>query len=203
MGRFEYAASQISAVWKMARNDPDWREDLDASVDGVFRSFEAAFYAIPLSVILFAFFLRAAANAEEPPSAPLFSASPAIFIGVQTVAYIAEWAAGVTLLAIAARSLNASRSAAPLIASYNWAQPPITALQTVTMGGIAITGASASSVAIAFASIILQMIILWGVVRRALECDIGVTVAILAGLLVSSILAASLVVNLGAALFTG
>ncbi len=201
MEKLRYAADQIAAVWKMAANDPDWRDRLDASVDGVFRSFEAALYAIPLSVALYAFTLRAAAHTDEFPTAPLVSAPAPAFIGVQTIAYAAEWAASLALLILVARTLGADRRAATLIAGYNWAQAPITAIQAATMGGIAFSGSSALGGALAIPALVLQILILWGVLRRGYERDVGVTIAILGGLILVSIVATSLVVSVGGAIF--
>ncbi|MBI1391121.1 MAG: hypothetical protein GC152_00125 [Alphaproteobacteria bacterium] len=202
---FDYAIGQIGAVWKMATNDPRWRDELDYSVDGVFRSFSAANVAVPLAVALYWLSWRAAdvavSNAEDLglAASPLLQGAAIGYIATMVVAYAAEWAASLGFLAIAARGLKAERRIAPAIVGYNWAQPPITLIQAIAMGGVAVSESTQIASVLALPALVLQILILWGVLRRGLDRKVGETLAVLFGLIFVSIAVTTLVGAVGAA----
>ena len=185
----DHAERQIAGVWKMAIGAEDWRDHLDRSVDGVFRSFTAIPISIPLHVGLFILYYRAAGSIADLPKSDLLGAGAGLFVAAQVFSMLMDWAASLALLVAFARGLNAENRIGDVLIGYNWSQILIVLIQIVPMGAMAITGASAFGAGLGLPAIALQFAILWGVLRRGYGKDIGVTIAMLAGLVLAGVVA--------------
>ncbi|MEM9422677.1 MAG: hypothetical protein AAF986_09260 [Pseudomonadota bacterium] len=191
MFQFEYARQQVTAVWKMATNDAGWRDQLDTSVDGVFRSAWAVLYAVLFSLAMSFFAWQSMSIADDTPKFPLFYAGKYIFIGVQTSEILIAWLANLVALTLIARNLGADGRIAQIIVGFNWAQPIVLFIQAMAYGVLAFSQSSTLGGIVFLPALVLQVLIVWGVLRRGFERDTGTTVAIIGGILLVDILVTS------------
>lgn len=189
----DYAASQMAAAFKMAFDLPGWREELDRTIDGVFRSASAFLVAAPLAVAS-ALLLRRVALQTAPATenAGLFFAPMSALITAQLAILALDWTLSICVLIIAARMLGAGRRVADLIVGYNWGQALVVGLQILPLGGLA-AGGPVIGQALGLPSLALSLAIYWGVIRRSLAAAVGPTVALIAALIMVGAAANALV----------
>jgi len=189
----DYVARQLAGVWKMTTGDAGWREDLDLTADGVFRSFGAVLFALPLSLALYFLYWRAAQRVVDIPKSDLLAAGPLGFFAAQLATTLADWALSVCLLIAFARTLSAERRIADVIVGFNWAQLLIIFIQIIPMAALATTGQATTGALLGLPAMALQLAILWGVLRRGFEKDAGPTVVMLAALIAAGLFVSWLV----------
>ncbi|MEO0399225.1 MAG: hypothetical protein AAF224_07335 [Pseudomonadota bacterium] len=185
MIRFRDAVDQIVAVWDLVAGDRDSVQRIDRSVDGVLRSFWAVAFTLPLALCLYAFAwpaqqnLRAAGDSATPLP-PLPDLSFSIYMAVQTISLFAAWAASLVLLAALSRSFQQSDKAGLAIVAYNWSQIVLVGVQLAFFAIIAAFPNPGFALALGLASYGVIIFVYWGLVRRTLDRDIGVSLAIIA-----------------------
>ena len=201
MTSFEYAGQHMRGVWRMARGDADWRNDMDQSVDGVFRSFWAIGYSTPFALLAFHSAQRAASLSPRYHET-IFAKAPApIVVGAEFFGFLVSWGASVLVLGAAARALKATRDAASLIIAFNWSQLLTMAVASVPAAFLAVTGATQFFVGLALPAIAFSFYILWGVLRRNLSITAGLTISLIALLTLVELLANSMATQGAVALF--
>lgn len=171
MINLQYAASQIEAVWNMARGRPGWTEQLDRSVDGVFQSFAAMIYAAPFLAANAAAARVAARATPALDSEPIFTAPVSAFLLIQIFGSYVDWCATLFFLGLLARAVGASRRAAELIAGFNWLQVPLAGLQSLPAAAILWQGASGFGALLTLPVVVIAIALLWGYLRRALQLE--------------------------------
>ena len=179
----DYASSQMAAAFKMAFDLPGWRDELDRTIDGVFRSAFAFLVAAPLAIAS-ALLLRRVALQVDPATenAGLFFAPMPTLITAQLAILALDWALSIGVLIIAANLLGAGRRIADLIVGYNWGQALVVGLQILPLGGLAAGGPMIGQ-ALGLPSLALSLAIYWGLLRRSLAAAVGPTVVLIAALI--------------------
>lgn len=177
---FEYAGRHLRGVWRMITGDANWTEDIDRSVDGVFRSFWAILFTTPFALLSFHAAQRAAAASPQYEET-IFARAPApVVMAAELVAFCASWLASIVILALAARQFRATRNAGALIVTFNWSQLLTFVAAAIPAAALALTGNSPIFVILALPAIVFSIVVLWGVLRRNLPVTIGVAVALIA-----------------------
>ena len=179
MTLLDHAAKQLRAVWKMVVNDENWRDEIYHSVDAVFKSLWAIAYTFPLVVLRAITAQRSAKGFDETTNLPLIDASPVVFASVEAITFLLDWALSITLLIIVAKVLNLGRRSADVIISYNWIQLPMVASSLLPALALGIPGGVGVAMLIALPIFILQIAMLWGVIRRGFETEVAPTIAII------------------------
>lgn len=199
---FDYAASQLAGVWRMAWNRDGWRDELDRSVDGVFRSLWAAMFAAPFSLLGYILLRRAAERLPNLPETPLLRAPLLFGLSVETIEYFANWGAALVALILFARALGASARISEIIIGFNWLHVFTAAIRSAPLIAFELTGGRQLTGVIAIVSTVLIFALLWGVIRRGVGASVAQSTGIvifltLLGLLVSLLIeeAAALVLQ--------
>jgi hypothetical protein len=190
---FDYAARQIGAVWKMARNDERWKAELDRSVDGVFRSFWAMAFAAPIAFAGYFSLRRAADRMPELHAAALMHAPYAVILSAQIAAFAIDWIAGLAALVLLARASGAGKRAADLIIGYNWAQPLATAAQAVPLIVLGVTASRPVTSIFYLPAMIFVLLLFWGVLRRSLGAGVAMTIGLIVTLMLIGVIVGTLV----------
>lgn len=194
MTNADYAARQLAGVWKMIWNNPGWEGALDRSIDGVFKSFWALFYATPFAILAFLAIRRAAERTTDFPETPFLEASPMFALAVQAVGYLADWFASLAALVFTARAAGAGRRAADIIVGFNWLQVFIAIAQAAPFAALAVLGGGAASILFLPATAFV-IALYWGFIRRSTGLGAGPTIGLiimltLIGLVVSGLVGA-------------
>ncbi|MCB2113999.1 MAG: hypothetical protein R3C42_07655 [Parvularculaceae bacterium] len=182
------AASQMGGAWAMAFDLDGWRDRLDRSVDGVFRSFYAFFIAAPMMALYTLTVRRATERMPDHFESIHLAAPPAMIVISDLVFFAADWAVGLALLVLLSRTLGAGKNAAGLIAGFNWSQPITTAIQLPPVALAAATASPAAATLLGLPALALAVTVLWGIIRRGLAISIGPSVAVIAMLVVTSVI---------------
>lgn len=180
----DVAARQIAGAWKMAFAVETWRDDLDRSIDGVFSSFAAFAFSLPLVMLFTLSAKRAAERAPELADSLYRTAPLAPLIIGDLIVYALDWAASITLLVMLARALGAGKLAADLIVGYNWIQPIVAAIQLPSIAIMASTASGAVGGALGIPAFSLTIVLIWGIVRRGLGAQASQAAAIVAMLVI-------------------
>ena len=193
MINFEYAARHIRGVWRIAFGGGDWREDMDLSVDGVFRSFWAMAFTAPFMLLAFVSIRRTAAQSEILASDPLQNAPSAFVLTIESLGFVADWALSVVALVALARTMKAENRVADVIVSYNWAQVMTAAAVSIPFALVAIAGSESAAGLLTLPAVVFSIFITWRVLRECLSLDVTMTVATIAVLtLISLVVSAAL-----------
>jgi len=177
---FEYAGRNVRGVWRMALDEPGWTDDIDRSVDGVFRSFWAMALAAPFALLAFHSAARAARLSPRYAETVFAKAPAPVIISAEMLGFIASWAASVAALGAIARALKSSNRAASLIVTFNWSQLLTMAVASIPAALLALTGATQLFVLLALPAIVFSFFVMWGVLRRNLSVTIGVAISLIA-----------------------
>lgn len=197
---FDYAARQLAGVWAMAWNRPEWRDALDRSVDGVFRSFWAFAFAAPLAFAGYFSLRRAAAVIPDFPETPLLQAPFAFTLAAEMTAYAADWAASLTALIFAARAMKIGRRMADLVVGFNWLQVFVAAAQAVPLIAIGLSGSSDVAGLLFIPATVLVVGLFWGYLRRTFDANVGTTIGLIIMLTLIGLLASAIVSGLATGL---
>lgn len=105
------AARGLSVAWRLARLDAGALRDVDGSIEGFWRSFQAAIIAAPLFALLIV--LR---SAEHP-----LSPDPLRALFIEGIGYVIGWTAYPLAAWYLANALGKSQRYTSYIVAYNWA----------------------------------------------------------------------------------
>ncbi len=205
---FEHAALQAQGAWFMAEGRPNWRNALATSADDLSQSFYALVYAAPFGIVGYDGFRRLTDASPRAPRGPLAEASHEFFIVASVAIHAAQWLAGAALLYALVRGLDVREKMATILVGYNWAQflsvvawsAPFAASTLALEGFGARWLALIATALIAPISLVLQLTLAWGVLRRGFEKSFGDTLTILAMLLLAGVAAQSIGAGLAGAL---
>jgi len=176
---FEYAARNIKGVWRLAFGGPDWRDDLDISVDGVFRSFWAIAFAAPFSVLAFLSARRAALASPDFDAAAIANAPLAVILTADIVGIALDWGASIAALVFTARALGAQKQMAQMIVGFNWAQVIATIAVALPVAVLGVTMSMDLFVLLYLPAVGFALALLWGVLRKSLPLNVSMTVALI------------------------
>lgn len=196
MINFDYAASQMAAVWNMAWNRPGWQDALDRSVDGVFKSFWAAAFAAPFPLLGYFSLRRAALNIPELRDTPLFQAPPAFGLTVEIIGYLVNWGAGLAALILLARALGAGARIADVIIGFNWLHVLTAIAQAIPQAVLGFAGQREIAGILSIPSAVLVIALIWGYIRRSLGASLARSLGILLFLILLSVFTALLIEGL-------
>ena len=180
---FDYAARHLRGVWRLATGDEDWRTEMDITTEGVFASFWAIALATPFAI------LGAITETNIAKSTPAYQASAyaqaplALILPTELLSSLVAWLLTLAVLALAARTLNATRDAAALFISFNWSQL-LAFLTTLAPAVALVTTGNAQIGAFLYVGIFaFSLYLFWMVLRRNLPIDVGVAIALIVGLM--------------------
>lgn len=183
-----YVAQNIHGVWKMAfGGNDDWRENLDFTTDGVFKSLWAMVIAAPFALLAFAAGRRAVMDTPQYQETIFANAPFSLLLTAELGALALYWSASIAALVMTARAINASRQIAGLIIAFNWSQLlgfMVVALPAAIFGA---TGNMNIYVLAILPASFLSLAILWGVLRRSLPMNIIMTLSLIAILILIEI----------------
>ena len=103
--------SSFFGAWRLFRIDPDAMRWFNTSMDGFWRSFFAAFLALPSFAFAFAFHIAETDGAPEPAAAIVLGA----------IAYAAGWIVFPIVAAIVVQPMGYGHHYVPYIVAHNWA----------------------------------------------------------------------------------
>ncbi len=199
---FDYATAHLSAIWRLGfspENSKDaWRDMIDRSVDGVFKSFWAMVYAAPFAALSFTSTYKVAPQVSEAFRSPLFEAPFPILFLVLFLTYGLTWIINIAIMAFVASRAGYKREVSDLVICYNWAQVPILAIQAIPITLAALSQATASfGFLLAVAGLCMVMILYWRIFRRSLGAGIGLTIALLSLLLIVNVIIGNVLTAFG------
>ena len=197
---FDYAARQLAGVWRMAftrgwEGAADWRNDIDRSVDGVFKSFWAIAFAAPFALLSYVALHRAVKKIPTIEASPLLEAPLGVMLGVEFLSYAIDWGVSIGAIVFMARALDATRKVTDTIITYNWAQVFAVALQSIPIALMGLLGTQAIAGILALPILVIVLVLFWGVFRQAMELKPGMAVAMIFLLTLINIIVNSLVVG--------
>ncbi|MEM9707135.1 MAG: hypothetical protein AAF850_13795 [Pseudomonadota bacterium] len=184
---FDYAVRQMAGVWIMAIASIDgdqrrWRDRLDLSVDGVFRSFWAVAFAAPFAIIGAVALRRASVSVPDLQDTPFVAAPLAIALTARIGGLIAYWAAGIGLIILTARATGRSQRVAETIIAFNWAQVFAFVLQAGPVAALGFAHDPSAAGAVAIPVLIIVLTLFWGVFRKGLEASVILALMLLGAL---------------------
>lgn len=132
----------------------------DASLDGFWRSFRAAFICYPLYLFLLVLRVKAA---------QWHAHGAATIVTVETIDYVIAWVAFPLLILPLSRALRREERFLSFMVAYNWSQIPQTALIAI-IGLDGLTGllSPATVPSAAFVAVVATMVYEWYIARVAL-----------------------------------
>lgn len=190
---FDYAASQLAGAWRMAWNRDGWRDMLDRSVDGVFRSLWAAVFAAPFSLLGFFLLRRAAERMPDLPEMPLLQATLIFGLSIEIIEYFANWGAALFALILFARALGVGARISEIIIGFNWLHVFTAAIQSAPLIALELTGGREFAGVLAIMSTLLIVALVWGVIRRGVGAPVAQSTGILVFLLLLGLVVSLLI----------
>ena len=190
-----YVMQQLRGIWRMCFSDDDWREDLDLSTDGVFNSLWAIALSGPLALLSFAAAKRAVMESPQAINTIFTKVPFSLLLVSELTALVIYWIASIIALVIASRSIDASRNITTLIVAFNWSQllGYICIVFPAALYGI--TG-NVSLYALAILPVLLlNLMILWNVLRQCLPVTIGMTLLIIGLLTIIQVVISELIIG--------
>ncbi len=159
---FTAAARGLAGAWRLARLDPAAIRDFDASIEGFWKSFQAAIIAAPL------FALLVVLRSGEHPLSP----EPLRALFIEGIGYVIGWTAFPLAAWYLASALGKSPRYTTYIVAYNWAN----VLQIAAFVPVAALAASelAPDTFIVLAALLLTGLVIYYqffIVRTALEIE--------------------------------
>lgn len=185
----------------MAFNADDWRDDVDRSIDGVFKSFWAAALSAPPALLASVTAQRAVDAMPIEDRGEALSLPWAALAATQFLSLAIIWALSLGLILATARQTGASRQSAETIIAYNWSQLlgfMIFLLPVLTF----LTTKSADAYLLAVAPVaLLNLFILWRILRSVVLLTAGVAVGLVISLIIIELIADMAIFNIVATLF--
>ena len=201
MTDLRYYAEQIGGMWAMAIGRPAWRDRLDRSTDGVFRSFWALVPALIITLIFAAYVHANPALIEDATgltqSGTLTVPSLPLWLIMETLHLVVSWGAGLWIVVFSGTRLEGRHAAADLIVGYNWLQLVFRVALIFPMALFIITGTRGVAGLVVIPIVGLSVFLHWGVLRRAIpsanwSAIIGLMLAILFAILITGTVVTSL-----------
>ncbi len=191
----DYAATHLRGIWRLAVGDENWRDELDITTEGVFASLWAIAFAAPFAI------LGVITDSNIAKSAPAYQNSAyakiplAVILPTELLSSLIGWLITLAVLGFTARRLGQSRNAAGLIISYNWSQ--LLAFITILAPActIALTGNAQLSALIYLGIFVFSIYLFWVVLRRNIEIDVSITIALIVGLFALSLGVSTILLN--------
>ncbi len=191
----DYAARHLRGVSRLIAGDDAWRDDMELSTDGVFKSLWAILFSAPLAVLGVITEHRlsvASPNFEQT----LFAKAPLVVIApVTLLASLIVWLITIAALGFVAQRIGATRNIASLIVSYNWSQLLVFAVSAAPAAVFALTRNSDITIILYLTVFFFSVFIFWVVLRKNLPIDAGATVALIAAFTLISFGAYELMTN--------
>lgn len=184
-----YFLNHLTGLWAMAFDHEGWEENMDRSIDGVFRSF---FLMIPcFAIVISLSFLLTPVYREldlgvnnEPVSLAAVPGTILIFIR-----FLVEWFASLGFLLLVAKKLDQASYAVDIIIGYNWLQMMTKFLLAFPVLLLTATKSIDLSGVVTLPVMVLIIALYWGVLRRSLPNLLpAVTAGTLIGLFIINIL---------------
>ena len=189
----DYITSQLVGVWRMALDRDDWRESLDRSIDGVFRSFWAIAFALPLALMQSFLLRRAAQKIDAEPYTAVAETPLGFLLAQNAVTFVFDWLVSIVALLVIARMLKAESGAGDIIVGYNWAMLAHTAAAIAPIALFATSGQEIIFVVASLPAVAFQLALLFGVIRRGFSATIPISIAIILMLTLVSMLSMRIV----------
>ena len=104
------ASAGLTGAWRLARLDPGGMRYFDATLDGFWRSFQAAIVAAPFYLLLLLL------STQDHP----LSADPVRAALVEVIGYVINWTAFPLAAWYMARALHCTHRYLGFIVAYNW-----------------------------------------------------------------------------------
>ncbi len=186
----EYVTQHLTSIWRLVAGRDDWRDNVDVSVDGVFRSFWALALSTPIALIALIATQHMDAISIEPIGAtvPLFVSAITLLISLA-----ASWFFILATLIAVTRGLKATQEAAAVIITYNWGQLLSYLAFMVPIGIFAVTKSTELFALTALPMAIFGLVILWNVIRRILPISIGATIALIIALAIGELIVRNII----------
>ncbi len=195
MINFDYSGKQVRSVWRMVFGGGEWRDDIDASINGVFRSFWAFAFSAPFALLAFSAAYRIAASTPEFTATVYAKAPRAVLFSAEIIALGAYWAASIAALVLAARSIGATRQAGALIVAYNWGQLLTFIISAAPAAILVVTSDLDIFVLFALPVVAASFFINWRILRQTLPINIAVAIFLIALLTLIELAVNSAVTN--------
>ena len=156
------AARGIAGAWRLAKLDPQGLSYFDTSVEGFWRSFQAAIVAAPLFAVLI--LLR---TAEHP-----LSEDPMRAFFIETIGYVIGWTAFPLAAWYLASALGKANRYFGYIVAYNWANV-IQVTAFVPIAALSAFGGLPDTIIVVLALLLTAAVIYYQffIVRTALGID--------------------------------
>ncbi|MEM8934882.1 MAG: hypothetical protein AAGC77_00570 [Pseudomonadota bacterium] len=181
---FDYAVRHLAGVWAMVRGLDNWRDDIDRSMDGVFKSFWALPMALGPALFILAATARGAAGNPEFSQSVVAHAPPALLLIAGAVALVAYWLASIALIVAFLQRLQATRQVSDTIIAFNWVQLLTLCVEAIPAGLFAITRGPEVFVTLSLVAAIFTLYATWRVLRLAAGVNVSAAIGIIVTLII-------------------
>lgn len=179
-----YFIDQLTALWAMALNQEGWQSRFDRTVDGVLKSFWLIIPALLITMAIMYVVSPALRDMAERQAETLVLVPRVPAFIAKSVQFLLEWFGGLGMLIFAANRLGYRQQTSDIILSYNWMRMMVAILFAVPPLVLALTRSEPLLPLIMLPVIVASIVLIWGVLRRALpQCDMAIIAALMIGLL--------------------
>ena len=200
---FEYAARNMRGVWDAIFAGKDLDHSVDHDAQDVIRSFQAVAIAAPFSILSVAFIRIAALKSTELETDPLITGPYSVFMAAKMAAFATDWMLSIGVLIAATQLFNVKSRLARAITAFNWSQAIAAIALLVPVAILGITQDVALFSVVYLPAFIFALVVTWKILRMALELDIGTTIALIAVLGLTSLMANELITIIAITLIQG
>ncbi len=191
----DYVVKNMRGVWNLAFTERDWRDDVDCTTEGVFKSFWAIALSIPFVVITFTAVHPTLSTAPQFEETILARTPAALLIFAELVSLVLYWLANVAALVFTARKINASDKVAHMIVAFNWSRLMALAAVATAAFVLGVTGNVSIFVLIYLPAAFFSLSILWAILRKFLPVNIVMTISLITMLILIEIIVDTLVTH--------
>lgn len=183
---FDRAGRNLTAllILTFKKDGGDWKRYLDGSIEDVIRSFAAIILCTPFVALMIVISRRAAIAAPNYDSSIYTKAPASLIYAGDLLAWGLIWGASLLVLISIARGLKADAKAPQLIIAYNWAQLLGAALLFFPAIAFIATLNYEIMLMVQMVVLIINLIVLWRILRILLTIDTGSAIAIISGLVI-------------------
>ena len=191
----DYVVKNTRGVWNLAYTERDWRDDIDCTTDGVFKSFWAIALSIPFVAITFTAVHPTLSTAPQFEETVLAQAPVALLMFAELASLVLYWLANVAALVFTARKINASDKIAHLIVAFNWSRLMGLGAIAIAAFVLGVTANVSLFVLIYLPAAFFSLSILWSVLRKFLPVNIVMTISLITMLILIEIIIDSLITH--------
>ncbi len=178
MSLIAHIQSALAGAWSLAWGRDDWRDKIDLSTDGFFRSF----IAIPLSLpfhIFIAVGVVQAVEAFQPADGDFQANATLATMAFSSFAFVLDWLLTIAVLLFATRLLKVENNFSVAVIAFNWTRL-LTLVASAIGPALFLLGARSGSLffLIIFATTIWMLLVLWRVIHKSLLIPISQTLAV-------------------------